>query len=162
MHYLQTHTIMSETSFAKLREIGEISLEGGEEIRFSIDVYRGYRYVSIRRYLMSDSFSGATRAGITMTPEILRVLQPIIAALSDDEKQIKDGQLGKFAKRPGICIIASISTFKGSRGLDLRQWQEGLGWTKKGIRLPLEKLSQVKQLLAKTKECLDEKPEDDF
>ena len=117
---------MSETSFAKLREIGEISLEGGEEIRFSIDVYRGYRYVSIRRYLMSDSFSGATRAGITMTPEILRVLQPIIAALSDDEKQIKDGQLGKFAKRPGICIIASISTFKGSHGLDLRQWQEGL------------------------------------
>jgi hypothetical protein len=37
----------------------------------------------------------------------------------------------------------------GSKGIDLRQWQEDesyKGWTKKGIRLPLEKLTEIKNL----------------
>lgn len=153
---------MSESSFTLLRDIGSFGLENGEEVRFSIDAYRGYRYVSVRRYLTSDTFSGATRDGITMTPEILRVLAPLVAALPDDPAAIKDGALGKFAKRPGICVVASIGSFKGHRGLDLRQWQEDCGFTKKGIWLPLEKLKDIKRLFAQTQEALDEKPDDLF
>lgn len=153
---------MSESSFTLLRDIGALALDNGEEVRFSIDAYRGYRYVSVRRYVLSDTFSGATRDGITMTPEILRVLAPLVAALPDNPAAVKDGQLGKFAKRPGICVVVSIGTFKGRRGLDLRQWQEDTGYTKKGIWLPLEKLPEIKDLFARTKEALDEKPEDDF
>lgn len=153
---------MSESSFTLLRDIGALALDNGEEVRFSIDAYRGYRYVSVRRYVLSDTFSGATRDGITMTPEILRVLAPLVAALPDNPGAVKDGQLGKFAKRPGICVVVSIGTFKGRRGLDLRQWQEDTGYTKKGIWLPLEKLPEIKDLFARTKEALDEKPEDDF
>lgn len=153
---------MSESSFTLLRDIGALALDDGEEVRFSIDAYRGYRYVSVRRYVLSDTFSGATRDGITMTPEILRVLAPLVAALPDNPAAVKDGQLGKFAKRPGICVVVSIGTFKGRRGLDLRQWQEDTGYTKKGIWLPLEKLPEIKDLFARTKEALDEKPEDDF
>lgn len=153
---------MSESSFTLLRDIGTLPLENNEEVRFSIDAYRGYRYVSVRRYLLTDSFSGATRDGVTMTPEILRALDPLLAALPDDIKAVKDGTIGKFAKRPGICIVASVGTFKGRRGLDLRQWQENVGFTKKGIWLPLEKLPEIKKLFAATREALDEKPEDDF
>ena len=153
---------MSESSFTLLRDIGSFALENGEEVRFSIDAYRGYRYVSVRRYVTSDSFAGATRDGITMTPEILRVLAPLVAALPDDVALVKDGTLGKFAKRPGICVVAAIGSFKGRRGLDLRQWQEDCGFTKKGIWLPLEKLPDIKSLFLKTKEVLDEKPEDIF
>ena len=137
-------------------------MENGEEVRFSIDAYRGYRYVSVRRYVSSDTFAGATRDGITMTPEILRVLEPLVAALPDDPAAVKDGPLGKFAKRPGICVVASVGTFRGRRGLDLRQWQEDCGFTKKGIWLPLEKLPDIKRLFAATKDALDEKPEDIF
>ncbi len=153
---------MSESSFTLLRDIGSFSLENGEEVRFSIDAYRGYRYVSVRRYVSSDTFAGATRDGITMTPEILRVLEPLVAALPDDPAAVKDGPLGKFAKRPGICVVASVGTFRGRRGLDLRQWQEDCGFTKKGIWLPLEKLPDIKRLFAATKDALDEKPEDIF
>ncbi len=153
---------MSESSFTLLRDIGACALENGEEIRFSIDAYRGYRYVSVRRYVLTDTFSGATRDGITMTPEIVRVLEPLVAALPDIPSAISDGQLGKFAKRPGICVVVSVGTFKGRRGLDLRQWQEDCGFTKKGIWIPIEKLPEIKQLFLKTKEALDEKPEDDF
>ena len=153
---------MSDLSFTLLREIGILPLEDGEEVHFSIDAYRGYRYVSVRRYLQTDSFVGATRDGITLSPEILRVLAPKIEALSDEAKLIADGQLGKFAKRPGICVVVSVGTFKGRRGLDFRQWQEGVGWTKKGIWLPLEKIAEIKKLFTATKEALDERPEDDF
>ena len=153
---------MSESSFTLLRNIGSCALENGEEVRVSIDAYRGYRYVSVRRYVLSDTFSGATRDGVTLTPEIVRILAPMVAALPEAPAAICDGQLGKFAKRPGICIVASVGTFKGRRGLDLRQWQEDCGFTKKGIWIPLEKLSEIKQLFVKAKEALDEKPVDDF
>lgn len=145
-----------------LRDIGACALGNGEEVRFSIDAYRGYRYVSVRRYLLSDTFAGATRDGITMTPEIVRVLVPLLAALPDMPEAVADGQIGKFAKRPGICVVVSVGSFKGRRGLDLRQWQEDCGFTKKGIWIPLEKLPEIKQLFIQTKEALDEKPEDEF
>ena len=153
---------MLESSFTLLRDIGTIVLENGDEVRFSIDAYHGFRYVSVRRYLKTDTFTGATRDGVTLTPEIVHALVPRLVSLPADNRQLKDGVLGKFAKRPGICVVASVGTFKGRRGLDLRQWQEDVGWTKKGIWLPLEKLPEVKYLFQKTVEALDEKPTDDF
>ena len=151
-----------ESSFTVLREIGAIVLGENEEIRFSIDVYRGFRYVSIRRYVRVDGFAGPTRDGLTLTPEIVRVLEPKVAALPDDPKTLENVQLGKFAKRPGICVVAGVGSFKGARGLALRQWQDEIGWTKKGIWLPLEKLKEIKELFRLTREALDEQPVDDF
>ncbi len=151
-----------ESSFTVLREIGAIVLSENEEIRFSIDVYRGYRYVSIRRYVRVDGFAGPTRDGLTLTPEIVRVLEPKVAALPDDPKTVENVQLGKFAKRPGICVVVGVGSFKGARGLALRQWQDEIGWTKKGIWLPLEKLKEIKELFRLTREALDEQPVDDF
>lgn len=144
---------MNESSFMILNQIGALqSTDGSEEVKFSIDAYRGYRYASIRKYLKSDAYSGATRAGITMTAEIVKAVNGVLAALPDDASQMEDKELGKFAKRPGMSVIVRVSSFKGSRGLDLRQWQEDdvyTGWTKKGIRLPLEKMGEIKALFAK-------------
>lgn len=151
-----------ESSFTLLREIGALMLNEQEEIRFSIDAYRGFRYVSVRRYLQTDGFAGPTRDGLTLTPEIIHLLEPKIAALPEQPAFIKDAQLGRFAKRPGICVVAAVGTFRGQRGLSLRQWQDGTGWTKKGIWLPLEKIHEIKSLFRQTREILNEKPEDDF
>ena len=150
---------MADSSFSVLHAIGVLPVDEGSEIRFSIDAYRGYRYASIRKYLTSGSYTGATRAGITMTPDIVKAVAPLLAALPDDPAQIQDVELGKFAKRPGLSVIVRISSFKGSRGLDLRQWQEDstyTGWTKKGIRLPIEKIKEIKQLFAQMAEVLKE------
>ena len=104
---------------------------------------------------------GATRVGITMTPEIVQALAPIIAALPDDEKQCPDKDLGKFAKRPGMSVVARVSAFMGAKGLDLRQWQEDstyTGWTKKGIRLPYNKIKEIKRLFALLNDAFNETP----
>ena len=148
-----------DSSFSVLHSIGVLAVEEGSEIRFSIDAYRGYRYGSIRKYLTSGSYTGATRAGITLTPDIAKAVAPLLAALPDDPAQLQDKEIGKFAKRPGLSVIVRISSFKGSRGLDLRQWQEDstyTGWTKKGIRLPIDKIKEIKALFAKMAELLSQ------
>ena len=153
---------MLESSFILLRDIGSIAVATNEEIRFTLDAYHGFRYVSIRRYIQTDDFSGATRDGVTLTPEIVLALTPRVEALAKNLKAVTPGQLGKFAKRPGICIVASVGEFKGRFGLDLRQWQQDTGWTKKGIWIPLEFLPQVNELLRQTCAILQDTPSDDF
>lgn len=150
---------MPETSFTLLATIGTLPLEEGSEIRFSVDAYRGYRYASVRKYLTMGGYTGATRIGITMTPEIVKAVAPLVAALPDNPQAIKDVELGKFAKRPGMSVIVRVSTFQGSKGLDLRQWQEDeryKGWTKKGIRLPIEKIKEIKALFVKMSQYFEE------
>lgn len=150
---------MPESSFSVLHFIGALTLDESSEIRFSIDAYRGYRYASIRKYLTAGEYTGATRAGITMTPEIVKSVAPLLAALPDDPAKLEDQELGKFAKRPGMSVIVRVSSFKGTRGLDFRQWQEDdayKGWTKKGIRLPVEKIKEIKELFAKMAAALAE------
>ncbi|MGB2579427.1 hypothetical protein AAIR98_001346 [Elusimicrobium simillimum] len=155
---------MTESSFMILQHVGSIfSDDNMEEVKFSIDAYRGYRYASIRKYLKSDSYSGATRAGITMTPEIIKGVASALEKLPDDATKVDDIELGKFAKRPGMSVIARISSFKGARGLDLRQWQEDdiyTGWTKKGIRLPLNKMGEIKKLFKDMVEYFAQKPQE--
>lgn len=156
---------MAESSFAVLQSIGSLVLDGESEIKFSIDAYRGYRYASIRKYLTAGAYTGATRAGITMTPEIVRAVAPLVAALSDNPAELKDAELGKFAKRPGMSVVVRVSSFKGTLGLDFRQWQEDdtyKGWTKKGIRLPAEKIKEIKELFALMAQALEEKPLESF
>ncbi len=152
---------MTESSFMMLQKIGEIILDSNSIIKFSIDAYRGYRYASIRKYQTAGDYVGATRAGITLTPDIVKALAPLIAQLPDDPAQLKEIELGKFAKRPGLSVIVHVNSFHGAYGLDMRQWQEDeryKGWTKKGIRLPADKIKEVKLLFAQLAQALEEKP----
>lgn len=152
---------MLESSFILLQDIGHLEINPQEEIRFSIDAYRGYRYASVRRYLKTDGFTGPTRDGVTLTPEIVRALVPLLGALPADEKQIKPGSLGKFAKRPGICVVVSVSQFRGAYGLELRNWSQDKGFSN-GIWLPLVYWKDIRELFRSTLAALDEVPEVDF
>ncbi len=153
---------MSESSFMLLRDIGKLVLSEQEEVHFSIDAYRGYRYVSVRRYLRTDNFVGPTRDGVTFTPEMIRALVPVLNQLPAEEKQMKLGQLAKLAKRAGICVVVTVAEFRGQRGLELRQWEQDKGFTKKGIWLPLNKWTEIRKLFAETLTALDEVPDIDF
>ncbi len=151
-----------ESSFTLLREIGEIVLTQQETVRFSVDAYRGYRYVSVRKYRVSDGFSGLTQEGVTLTPDIVRALTPRLLALPEDGKALKLGAVGKFAKRPGMCIVVTVAEMGGLRGLELRQWEQDKGFTKKRILLPLSKWAEVRRLFAATLAVIEETPDVDF
>ena len=153
---------MSESSFMLLRDIGKLVLSEQEEVHFSIDAYRGYRYVSVRRYLRTDNFVGPTRDGVTFTSEMIRALVPVLNRLPAEEKQMKLGQIAKLAKRAGICVVVTVAEFRGQRGLELRQWEQDKGFTKKGIWLPLSKWTEIRKLFSETLAALDEVPDIDF
>ena len=150
---------MLENSFVVLKEIGTLSINPQEEMRFSIDAYHGFRYVSVRRYLRMDSFAGPTRDGVTLTPEIVQALVPRLLALPTQPEQIKLGMIGKFAKRAGICIVASMVEFRAERGLELRQWEQEKGYTKKSIFLPIKKWEEIRNLFKSTLAAIEETPQ---
>ena len=79
--------------------------------------------------------------------------------MPQDYKEVQECEIGKYAKKQGLSIVLRVSSYMGSKGIDLRQWQEDesyTGWTKKGIRMPIEKLSEVKELFAKTAKYFEE------
>lgn len=153
---------MLESSFVLLRDMGVLPLSAQEEIRFSIDAYRGYRYVSVRRHVKTDDFSGPTRDGITLSPDIVRALVPMLLALPEDDKQLKLGPVGKFAKRPGICVVVGVAEFRGARGLEFRLWSQEKGYSKNNLWLPLSKWADIRRLFKDTLAALDEQPDIDF
>ena len=150
---------MAESTFAVLNTIGTLTAKEGIEIKFSIDSYKGYKYVSIRKYLKSETYSGPTKEGITLSPEIVGKISAALAAMPQDYKEVQECEIGKYAKKQGLSIVLRVSSYMGSKGIDLRQWQEDesyTGWTKKGIRMPVEKLAEVKELFAKTAKYFEE------
>ena len=146
---------MPADEFKVLKEIGVLPSTEGSEIKFSIDEYRGYKYGSIRKYLKRESYSGPTRAGITMSRDIAVGVLNALSKLSKTTPPPDEMELGKFAKRPGLSVVARLTVYQGSTGIDLREWQEDVaykGWTKRGIRLPFEQLDKITDYLKKMKE----------
>ena len=144
---------MPNTTFEILQVIGVLPIDEGAEIKISIDSFKNHKYISIRKYLKSDTYTGPTKAGITLSPEMIDKVCQTINALPDNVAEIEDKELGRFAKRKGLNIVLRVSSYMNVKGLDLRQYQEDstyTGWTKKGIRLPLEKIKEIKELFTKT------------
>jgi len=150
---------MPTGGFQVLKEIGVLPATEGSEIRFSIDEFRGHRYASVRKYLKRDSYNGPTRSGITMNAPILRSIIDSLSKLPKDPALVTEQELGKFPKRPGLSVVARITVYRDSVGIDLREWQDDVsykGWTKRGIRLPFE---QVEKIIGFMQAMLDSMPE---
>jgi len=144
---------MPNTTFEILQVIGVLPIDEGAEIKVSVDSFKNHKYISIRKYLKSETYTGPTKAGITLSPEMIDKVAQTINALPDNVAEIEDKELGRFAKRKGLNIVLRVSSYMNAKGLDLRQYQEDstyTGWTKKGIRLPLEKIKEIKELFNKT------------
>lgn len=154
---------MLESSFILLRQIGILAVNEQEKIHFSVDAYRGFRYLSVRRYVeQTEGFSGPTRDGVTLTPEMVRALVPLLNALPEDEKELKPGPVGKFAKRPGVCVVVKVSDFRSVRSLELRGWSQEKGLSKTGVFLPLTHWKEIRRLFADALAVLDEIPPAEF
>ena len=150
---------MAISSFSILRQIGSVKIDEGNEIKFSVDAYKQSRYLSVRKYLKSETYSGPTKAGITLTSEVVIKIAKALASLPDDPNNIPDGELGKYARRQGLAIVLRVSSFNTAKGIDIRQWQEDetyTGWTKKGIRLPLEQINEIKELFRLSAQYFEE------
>lgn len=143
------------TEFKPKKEFGSIPLADNSELKFYVDEYRGYSYASIRTFLKRPTYSGPTKAGVTMN---LAALEKVIATLSQLPKEpeaLEEKELARLPKRAGLELVLRVTLYKDSTGIDIREWiDDGTykGWSKKGARIPYGNLSKAQEYL---REMLD-------
>jgi hypothetical protein len=145
--------------FKPLKELGDISLGDKSILKFYVDEFKGHKYGSIRTFVAGETYSGPTKSGVTMNARILEEAIPVLAKLPPEPATTEDIELARWPKKIGVELVARITFFKDTVGVDLREWvdeAEYKGWSKKGVRIPykelpkaLEFLRQMKALVAK-------------
>jgi hypothetical protein len=146
--------------FKPLKELGDISLGDQSVLKFYVDEFKGHKYGSIRTFVTGETYSGPTKSGVTMNERILGEAIPVLEKLPPEPAATEDQELGRWPKKMGVELVARITFFKDTVGVDLREWVEEAdykGWSKKGVRIPykelpqaLEYLRQMKTLVAKS------------
>lgn len=145
--------------FKPLKDLGEISLGDRSTLKFYVDEFKGYKYGSIRTFVTGETYSGPTKSGVTMNARILDEAIAALSKLPPEPVETEDRELARWPKKAGVELVARITIFKDTTGVDLREWvdeAEYKGWSKKGVRIPykdlpkaLDFLRQMKSLVAK-------------
>jgi hypothetical protein len=136
--------------FKPLRELGEIALGDRSQLKFYVDEFKGRRYGSIRAFVSGESYSGPTKSGITLDTRLLSAVVSLLETLGPVEDARADRELARWPKMPGVALVARVTLFKETVGVDLREWVEEdayRGWSKKGVRIPSPELPRALDLL---------------
>lgn len=143
--------------FKPLKDIGTVPLSEESDLRFYVDEYRGHKYGSIRTFVKRKTYTGPTKAGVTLNVAIIEGLVDVLSTLPEEPKTIDDEELGRWPRRAGLALVARITIFRDTTGIDLREWVEEeayTGWSKKGVRIPYKELSKSVGFLKEMKETL--------
>lgn len=143
--------------FKPLKDVGTLPISEESDLRFYIDEYRGHQYGSIRTFVRRKTYTGPTKAGITVNVAIMEGLIETLEKLPPEPNALEDVELGRWPKRAGLALVARITIFKDTTGIDLREWVEEpayQGWSKKGVRIPYKDLSKAVGFLKEMKTAL--------
>jgi hypothetical protein len=138
---------MSEAQFHPLKEVGSIAYSSTSDVRFYVDEFRGRRYAAVRRFLKSPRYTGPTRSGVTLDGELLGKVVGAIEGYATNGAEAKEQELGRYLRRPGVELVVRIQIYKDKAGIDIREWldsEQYSGWSKKGVRIPHEKLPDLR------------------
>jgi hypothetical protein len=145
--------------FKPLKEVGAIPLSDTSELKFYVDEYRGYKYASVRTFVKGDTYTGPTKAGVTLNGQVLEGVIATLAKLPPEPDALEEKELGRFPKKMGVELVVRITLFRDNTGVDLREWVEDVdykGWSKKGVRIPYKDipksiafLKEMQKLVAK-------------
>ncbi|MBI3507631.1 MAG: hypothetical protein HY059_22575 [Proteobacteria bacterium] len=138
--------MVESREFRPVKEFGNISVSDDREIKFYVDEYKGYTYASVRTFLKREGYSGPTKAGITMNPNLLGSVIETLSKLTPEPSTTEDQELARYPKKAGIEFVVRITIHKDTTGIDLREWvNDGSyeGWSKKGIRIPYQYLAKT-------------------
>lgn len=133
-------------AFNPLKDVGRLTMTDGSEIRFYADEFKGYPFGSIRTFVKRDTYEGPTKAGVTLKGAVLDGVIEALEKLPKEPTATEDVELARFEKKPGVELVARITIYRDTTGVDLREWvvdENYTGWSKKGVRLPYAELPKV-------------------
>lgn len=129
------------------QQIAALELSPTCEVLFYFEVRNGTKaHASIRKFAKSEKYTGPTRSGIRFRPELLPQLIEAFETFQRHKETIEDQELVRVAKSTTRDIVVHASIYKGSLGVDVREWnhdEDYTGWTKKGIRFRAEDIGNV-------------------
>ncbi|HAH07564.1 MAG TPA: hypothetical protein DCM05_13770 [Elusimicrobia bacterium] len=146
--------------FKPLAMVGTLSTSDTSELRFYVDEYRGYPYASIRTFVSRENYSGPTKAGITMNPEVLTKVIETLEQLPPEPQASEDQELARIPRKTGLELVVRITLYRDSTGVDMREWVDDgtyKGWSKRGVRIPYGDLKKSLEYLAEMLALLREK-----
>ena len=142
---------MPETrEFKPLKELGTMPLSETSELKFYVDEYKGYKYASIRTFLKREGYTGPTKAGVTLKPDLLASVIDVLGKLPTEPEALQEVELGRYPKKLGTELVVRVTIYKDTTGVDLREWvdePEYKGPSKKGVRIPYKDLPQALDFL---------------
>ena len=136
--------------FKPLKDVGTLPLNETSDLRFYVDEYKGFKYGSIRTFMKGETYSGPTKSGITMNPTILAGMIEALSKLPAEPQTLQEQELARFPKKMGLELVARVTIYKDSTGIDIREWVDDVeykGWSKKGVRIPYKDLPQTLAML---------------
>ena len=140
--------------FKPLKDLGEIGLGDRSALRFYVDEYKGHKYGSIRTFVKGEQYSGPTKSGVTLNSRLIDELIGHLEKLPKEPAATQDVELARWPKKVGVELVARITLFKETTGVDLREWVDEpdyKGWSKKGVRIPYKDLPAAVAFLRQMK-----------
>lgn len=140
--------------------IGTINLTDATEIIFFVDSYRGKNYGCIRKFIKSETYTGPTKKGISLKKANLEIILEALKKFVNQKIEPENNfELCKIPVYEGKFIVVTTKFYYGHYGLDIRDYFETKkysGPSQKGVRIPLELLSEVVEYLEKMLEKIDD------
>ena len=143
--------------FKPVKEFGSLSLSETSELKFYVDEYKGHTYGSIRTFVKGEAYSGPTKSGVTLNAAALEGVTEALSKLPAEPEALEEKELARYPKKMGVELVARITIFKDSTGIDLREWVEDQsykGWSKKGVRIPYKDLKTALGFLKEMRQFL--------
>ena len=138
--------------------IDTIEITDSVEIVFYYDYFNDKIWANIRKFIKSKKYTGSTKQGIKFDPAKLPEIKNAFDKANEQADTIQDEEFLRISRSPNRDLVVHASVYKGALGVDLRIWlktEKYKGWTKNGIRFPINIVPRVIEVLQK---MIDTKP----
>lgn len=138
--------------------VDTIEMTDAVKIVFYYDYFNDKFWANIRKFVKSKKYTGPTKQGIKLDPARLPEIKNAMEKANDQADSMQDQEFLRIPRTPNRDLVVHASVFKGSLGVDLRVWlktENYKGWTKDGIRFPVNILPRVLEAMQK---MIDTKP----
>lgn len=136
----------------EIERIGSMPISKSAEIVFSIAQYGDGYHANIRKFATTQRYTGATKSGIVLKHQALIQLIELLEAFLQEVPEFSKGEIGRIPKSQSSEIVVQIIKDKRDDfySLDIREYISSSsyeGWTKKGIRIRIEQIQALVELM---------------
>jgi len=133
--------------------VGAVSLGATVELVFTVGTWKGQPRASIRKFVATAKYTGATQSGFSLTGQVMSGILDALLRLQGEIAGAAPGTFAKIAKSGRAeMVISTVAADDGHAlpSIDIREFVQSPGFsgpTKKGIRFSLHDLAEVVTLV---------------